>query len=586
MRHTFLKLNTRLLALAMALALLMCMVPTAAAAEASGTCGDNLSWSLSGDTLTITGSGPMYDYPESTMAPWYEYRKSISAVRLPDGLTTIGDLAFYDCSALQSVVLPNSVTEIGWHAFALCKNMTMFTMSSSMQSIAEGAFKECVSLHSLRLPSGLKTIGFQAFYRCEALTSITVPASVTELGMTTFAFCYQLVRAEIHAPITVIPDWTFFGCNNLAVLVLPETVTGASEYAFFDCVCLTDVQYSGSEENRSQIESDIKRDVESQIGSVDVSSEERTEDNSSFSAEETENQVIANSSSTSQTENVTISSNTTMEIPKDGGETSSQTQVTITVENQNGWADVEEKLQEIVQENDRSTVDIYLKDDVTVPEGALSALPGQTTTVTVHNSNGATWKIDFSTIVSDETKTKTDLSYERTDATEKQLEKMGCTVGYQITFAEDVQINAEVMIKLLVEHARKTATLYQTERGGELKLLQTVVVDDAGYAHFYLGAVDSETEYLIGIEVPGQTMQEAIVPEQLYSDYGISGQGQVEYVITGRTSSWGLNFNQVTWIMVGVLGTVVIVVGFTMFALNKRKLKMGYVPDLDEEEEE
>jgi hypothetical protein len=42
----------------------------------------------------------------------------------------------------------------------------------------------------------------------------------------------------------------------------------------------------GSEENRSQIESDIKRDVESQIGSVDVSSEERTEDNSSFSAEE------------------------------------------------------------------------------------------------------------------------------------------------------------------------------------------------------------------------------------------------------------------------------------------------------------
>ena len=84
--------------------------------------------------------------------------------------------------------------------------------------------------------------------------------------------------------------------------------------------------------------------------------------------------------------------------------------------------------------------------------------------------------------------------------------------------------------------------------------------------------------------VPDAPIDEAIVPENLYSEYGIREPiDTMEYVITGRKSSWGMNITQVTWIMMGVLFVCVVGVGITMFLLNKRKLKRGYIPDLDEE---
>ena len=84
-----------------------------------------------------------------------------------------------------------------------------------------------------------------------------------------------------------------------------------------------------------------------------------------------------------------------------------------------------------------------------------------------------------------------------------------------------------------------------------------------------------------------QEQQEAIVPEVIQQAYG-SPQfiEPIKYEITGRKSSWNMTFGQVTWIMAAVLVGCVVVVGFVMFALNKRKLSMGYVPDLDEEDYE
>ena len=67
--------------------------PTVYADGESGICGDNLTWSLSAGTLTISGSGDMYDFPESSMAPWYHLREEITRLELPSGLTKIGALA-------------------------------------------------------------------------------------------------------------------------------------------------------------------------------------------------------------------------------------------------------------------------------------------------------------------------------------------------------------------------------------------------------------------------------------------------------------------------------------------------------------
>ena len=64
----------------------------------------------------------------------------------PDGVTSIGDWAFSDCSRLTSVTIPNSVTSIGEYAFSDCSRLTSVTIPSSVTSIGDWAFYECSSL--------------------------------------------------------------------------------------------------------------------------------------------------------------------------------------------------------------------------------------------------------------------------------------------------------------------------------------------------------------------------------------------------------------------------------------------------------
>ncbi len=104
------------------LLLVLMLLPMIAHADKSGTCGYNLTWTLneSTGTLTIEGSGAMKDYSSSSYAPWYTYRQMILSVVIGDGVTNIGNYAFYVCSGLTSITIPNSVTSIGVGAFYYC----------------------------------------------------------------------------------------------------------------------------------------------------------------------------------------------------------------------------------------------------------------------------------------------------------------------------------------------------------------------------------------------------------------------------------------------------------------------------------
>ncbi|MCD8389405.1 MAG: leucine-rich repeat protein [Oscillospiraceae bacterium] len=92
----------------------------------TGTCGENVTWSLDTDTgvLTISGEGEMEDYSSSSDVPWYSLRESITAVVIEDGVASIGNCAFYYCSNLTSVTIPDSVTSIGYEAFYECTSLT------------------------------------------------------------------------------------------------------------------------------------------------------------------------------------------------------------------------------------------------------------------------------------------------------------------------------------------------------------------------------------------------------------------------------------------------------------------------------
>ena len=83
-----------------------------AQAQTSGSCGDNLYWTLQDSTLIITGSGAMYDYYSSENIPWNDLRSSIKNVSLPNGMTSIAFSSFYECINLRSITIPNSVTNI------------------------------------------------------------------------------------------------------------------------------------------------------------------------------------------------------------------------------------------------------------------------------------------------------------------------------------------------------------------------------------------------------------------------------------------------------------------------------------------
>ena len=97
---------------------------------ASGTCGaegdgSNLTWTLDSEgVLTISGSGGMHDYDGPSSPPWYRSRSMVKSAVIADGVTSIGEWAFFGCGSLTSVTIPNSVTSIGRYAFYYCTSLT------------------------------------------------------------------------------------------------------------------------------------------------------------------------------------------------------------------------------------------------------------------------------------------------------------------------------------------------------------------------------------------------------------------------------------------------------------------------------
>lgn len=114
--------------------LLAVMASTSMLFALSGTCGDNLTWDFANGVLTISGTGAMTNYSSSSSsrAPWYDYRSSFKSVVIEEGVTSIGNYAFNDCSGLTSVTIPNSVTSIGRSAFYGCTNLKTVYNNSNL----------------------------------------------------------------------------------------------------------------------------------------------------------------------------------------------------------------------------------------------------------------------------------------------------------------------------------------------------------------------------------------------------------------------------------------------------------------------
>ncbi len=162
-------------------------------------------------------------------------------IRLPEGVTEIGDDAFGVCTGLKSITIPASVTKIGNWAFSDCTGLTTITIPEGITEIRNWTFKGCTGLKSITIPAGVTKIGNSAFSDCTELKSITIPENVTWIGQSAFEGCTGLTNITIPESVTEIGWSTFCGCTGLTSITIPKNVIGIGWSAFSGCTGLKSI---------------------------------------------------------------------------------------------------------------------------------------------------------------------------------------------------------------------------------------------------------------------------------------------------------------------------------------------------------
>ena len=178
---------------------------------------------------------------------------SLTSITIPNSVTSIGDGAFRCCSSLTSINIPDGVTSIGSSAFEGCSSLTSINIPDIVKSIGDGAFRCCSSLTSINIPDGITSIGDDAFRFCSSLTSINIPDGVTSIGNDAFSYCNSLTSINIPDGVTSIGDDAFTACESLTSINIPDGVTSIGNDAFSYCYNLSDVFYSNSDTEWSNI---------------------------------------------------------------------------------------------------------------------------------------------------------------------------------------------------------------------------------------------------------------------------------------------------------------------------------------------
>lgn len=237
---------------------------------ANGSCGTNVYWELDTEgmlRISTTGAGVMNNYSSgSSSKPAYSYRSQVlklvveegitsignyafynytnlKEVSLPETLTKIGNYAFQSCTSLTEIVIPDSVTELGYYVFNNCTSLTKAVLTDGITSLGERTFYGCTSLVDVDLPENLVTIGIYAFYNCKALPGITFPESLTTIGNYAFKNCTAITGTLVIPDlVTSIGTEAFYNCDGLIGLVVDDSATSIGGHAFYDCDGLLSVE--------------------------------------------------------------------------------------------------------------------------------------------------------------------------------------------------------------------------------------------------------------------------------------------------------------------------------------------------------
>jgi len=257
-------------------------IPPKGIVPAENRCGNDLTWELSGDgTLTIQGTGKMWDFDITTPAPWWDKSASIKKIVLKDGVTCIGVRAFASGEFgnpinVTSITIPHSITNIEPYAFSMCRVKDVYYAGTEAQwmqiaidneydgnaSLVNSAIHysgtgttstiggKCGDNLTWKLKNGVLTISGTGemwgdtytdisevswHTNKNAIRKVVIENGVTSIGKWAFCDCSNLTSVTIPNSVVLIWDWAFAGCSSLTGVTIPNPNAFIGEIAFGNC---------------------------------------------------------------------------------------------------------------------------------------------------------------------------------------------------------------------------------------------------------------------------------------------------------------------------------------------------------------
>ena len=210
---------------------------------------DVKAWLSEDGTLTIYGTGNMKDWNAGNNSKWHNltYISNIKKIIIEEGITKIGDWAFFYCESVTEIRIPESINSIGNRAFENCNSLTQITIPNNVTSIGNSIFNGCKSLEKIKIQKGVTGINDKTFIGCSNLTEIEVDINnenyYSENGILfnrdkSNIICYpakkEAAQHTIPIGVTRINDYAFTNCSNLTEVEIPNGLKSIGGYAFFD----------------------------------------------------------------------------------------------------------------------------------------------------------------------------------------------------------------------------------------------------------------------------------------------------------------------------------------------------------------
>lgn len=188
----------------------------------------------------------------------FQHCAALTEVVLSEGLSAMPDQAFLDCSALRAVAIPQGVENIGWYAFSGCKALEEIMLPESIIKIDDGAFQNCISLASVSIPDSVKQMGYihnpyhtgnsgsyfycGVFAGCKGLAEVSFGKGVTSIGSNAFNGCTSLERIHLPNSLQEVGSDVFAGCTSLTQAELSSQLDAISYRMFSGCTALKKIE--------------------------------------------------------------------------------------------------------------------------------------------------------------------------------------------------------------------------------------------------------------------------------------------------------------------------------------------------------